>query len=320
MKDNQKFLIYLVIAISIILTLYLQRNNNATIINKPETSNSTIIEASQNDNESNEEILETISSPIQPELKVYFFDVGQGDSIFVENGDDCMLIDAGNNPDGKYISKYLRNKLNIKEINYLIGTHSHEDHIGGMDIIIEDIPIKNFYMPQSTATNKTYLDVLNWAKKKNLEVKNPSVGDTFVIGKATCEIMSVMDNQEEENENSIVVQLTFGNQKFLFTADMEATNESSRKWNDIDVLKVAHHGSTYTNSESFLEEVKPEIAVITCGKDNDYYYPHEAVLKRLNRVGCKEIYVTSEKGTVVITSDGLTNTVECLSVSFDGNI
>lgn len=257
---------------------------------------------------------------INSTLEVYFFYVGQGEATFIKNDEHTMLIDAGNNPDGKNISKYLRNKLNIKKLDYLIATHSHEDHIGGIDIIIEDFNVEHFYMPAQTSDNKSYTDVIEWANKKKLDVVSPSIGTKFNLGDAKCEIMSKDDNTEDLNESSIVLQLTFGNQKFLFTGDMEATNEESRRWEDIDVLKVSHHGSTYTSTQDFLKQVKPEIAVISCGKNNDYYYPHEAVLKRLQDVGCDKIYVTSEVGTVLIKCDGKSCKVETLKdIDLDGN-
>ncbi|MBR6252541.1 MAG: MBL fold metallo-hydrolase [Clostridia bacterium] len=256
------------------------------------------------------------------DLKVYFFDVGQGDSIFVQNNDATMLIDAGNNPDGKYISKFLRKELGIKKIDYLIGTHPHEDHIGGIDIILQDFEIGTFFMPNRKVDNKSYTDVEKYATEKNVESISPSVGTKFKVGTALCEIMTQNDKAEEINDTSIVVQLTFGSKKFLFTADLLGTGEALRKWNDIDVLKVSHHGSTYSSQESFLEQVKPEIAVITCEKDNDYYYPHEAVLERLKDVKCNDVYITSTDGTILIESDGnsLRVTKDALpNVDFDGN-
>lgn len=254
------------------------------------------------------------------ELKVYFFDVGQADAIFVQNNDSCMLIDAGNNPDGKYISKYLRKELGIKKIDYLIGTHPHEDHIGGLDIIIEDFDIGTFYMPDRSVDNKSYTDVVKYAKEKDLKILSPTVGTKFKIGTALCEVMTKNDNAEDINESSIVIEVNFGENKFLFTGDIESEAESSRRWNDVDVLKVSHHGSKYATGEGFLKQVKPEIAVIMCAKDNDYYYPHEAVLKRLENINCKDVYITSEEGTILLTSDGKNITEKSFpQLTFDGN-
>ena len=256
---------------------------------------------------------------IEP-LKVYFFYVGQAESIFVQNGNSCMLIDAGNNEDGEKLSEYIKNDLGIKKIDYLIGTHAHEDHIGGTDVIIKDFEIGRFFMPNRSTTFRTYKDVVSEAKKKNIDIESPKVGTKFKIGEAECEIMTQNDDAEEINDTSIVIQLSFGKHKFLFTGDIEESVERSREWEDIDILKVAHHGTTYASKNNFLKQVKPEIAVIMCGKENDYHYPHDAVRSRLAKNDCKEIYITSEKGTIIMQSDGSKITTECRSdLDFDGN-
>ena len=260
-----------------------------------------------------------VIDPKSETLEVYFFDVGQADCTLVRIGDKTMLIDAGNNPDGKLISRFLRNDLSIKKIDYLIGTHAHEDHIGGMDIIIEDFEIGNFYLPVQKADSKSYNDVIEWAQKKNLKIINPNVGDTFELGSAICEFMAQDRNTEDLNESSIVLELTFKEKKFLFTADILSSNEEARNWNDVDVLKVAHHGSTYSSSASFLRETLPEYAVISCGRDNDYYYPHEAVLKRLEDVGCENVFVTSRDNTIYMVYDGNQLIGYKLQTILDGN-
>ncbi len=252
-------------------------------------------------------------------LVVYFFDVGQGESIFVENKGNTMLIDAGNNPDGKYISRYLRNTLKINKIDYLVATHSHEDHIGGMDIILEDFDIGHFFIPNQETESKSYDDVIKWAEQKDLDRVSPSIDRIFYVGDAICQIMYKNDETEDLNESSIIIELTYGEKKFLFTGDMGTTSEEAREWEDIDVLKVAHHGSTYSSSVEFLNQTKPEIAVISCGRDNDYYYPHEAVLKRLQDVGCNDIYITSEDNTIIITTDGNLINVQKQDIILDGN-
>ncbi len=175
-------------------------------------------------------------------------------------------------------------------------------------------------MPDRKADSKAYTDVIKYANESGINTVSPSVGTKFNVGSAVCEIMTKNDNAEEVNDTSIVVEMTFGKNKFLFAADMLEDEERSRIWNDIDVLKVSHHGSTYSTKDSFIKQVKPEIAVIMCGKNNDYYYPHEAVLKRLEDNNCNEIYITSEKGTIIMQSDGSKITTECRSdLDFDGN-
>ncbi len=253
----------------------------------------------------------TVSEDIMPNdrLIVTYLDVGQADSILIqEPSGKTMMIDAGNNNDAEYVIDYL-NKLQINRIDYLIGTHPHEDHIGSMDKVIDNFDIGTIYMPKKISNTKTFEDVLKSIKNKNLKVTAPVPGNVFSLGKAKCTILSpISDEYSNTNNYSITVKVEYGKTSFLFTGDAEKEPEQEmiKMWgNDLkaDVLKVGHHGSSSSSTDEFLEKVNPSLAVISVGKDNDYNHPHEETLEKLNRLNIP-VLRTDELGNIIITSDG----------------
>ena len=193
-------------------------------------------------------------------LIVDYIDVGQADSILIRNEDKAMLIDAGNNKDGKNVVNFLKER-GVKKLDYLVGTHPHADHVGGMDNVINsDIEIDKVLMPKIQTNTKTFEDVLDALKNKKLKVTAPKKGDIFNLGTAQLEVMtdSILD-KDNLNLSSIVLRLTFGENTFLFTGDAEKENEEQINWPKTDVLKVGHHGSATSSTERFVNQVKPEI-------------------------------------------------------------
>ena len=245
-------------------------------------------------------------------LEVYFLDVGQADSILVRNQGQTLLIDAGNNADGNWLVAKLQ-ELGVSKLDYVVGTHPHEDHIGGLDNVITHLDIGTIFMPKIQTNTKTFEEVLDAVSQKGLTIKAPVVGDSFLVGNAVCEIMACGTGSKEEKSNlnlaSIVIRTTYGENSFLFMGDAEEKNESARTWPQTTVLKVGHHGSDTSSSNSFLKQVKPEISIISVGKDNSYGHPKNTILKRLQNLKAK-IYRTDESGTVFITSDGKTVSVQ----------
>lgn len=260
------------------------------------------------------------SIPIVPgeNLTVYVFDVGQADCILLECSGEYMIIDGGNNPDGKLVVKQLQS-MGITEIKYAVGTHTHEDHIGGLDKIIDAFDVGVLYMPSNEYDSATYRDVVKAAQSKGIDKIAPEIGYIFYLGSAKCEVMSIDNENEDPNLTSIIIEVTYGNNKFLFTGDAEIENEEKRLWNDIDVLKVGHHGSSTSTGEDFMEQIQPEIALISVGEDNSYGHPHKETMELLEEYQL-DIYRTDIQGTIVVTSDGNTCTVETFkSIDLEGN-
>ena len=270
----------------------------------------------------NQEVDTKISENIvldKNKLNILFFDVGQADSELIFYNGKTILIDSGNTNDGENIVNGIKS-LGISKLDYVIGTHVHEDHIGGMSYIVDEIEIGNFYLPYNTKTTSSYYKrLLNSLTEKNIGIEEATVGDKIQIDDLICEIMSV-DNEEPEDANdaSIVTQITYGELKYLFMGDATSRNENSREWEDVDILKVGHHGSNTSSTERFLKQTLAEIAIIPVGKENSYGLPKQEILNRLNNLGSK-IYRTDIDGTIQILSDGKTNEVIKIDVSFDGS-
>lgn len=251
---------------------------------------------------------------VNGQLKVHFIDVGQGDSILVQNNGQNMLIDTGTNASTSSLIGYLQSQ-NIKKIDYLVLTHPHEDHIGGADAVIKTFDIGIIYMNQKSTTTNTYRDVINAIASKGIRPVQPALGTTFKVGTANCIVYGpVNPNSDDLNTYSIVIKLTFGNNKFLFTGDTQASNEEGMINNgydlSADVLKVAHHGSHTSTLNIFLDKVNPKYAVISLGKGNDYGHPHKETMDRLKAKNTS-VYRTDENGTIVSTSDGNNISFNC---------
>lgn len=247
----------------------------------------------------------------ESELQVHYIDVGQGDCILIESGDDTLLIDCGEIGKGDTVKSYLDSE-GITQLDYVIGTHPHSDHMGCMDKIVEYYDIGELIMPHlddsDVPTTKYFERFLTSAENKGLEITEAELGRTFNIGDAQCEIIApCSDDYKNANNYSVGIIMHHGENSFIFTGDAEKSAEKEMidtgKLIDIDVYKAGHHGSDTSSSEEFLEIIKPDIAVISCGEGNSYGHPCDITLENLSKYTDK-VYRTDLSGTIVITSDG----------------
>lgn len=239
-------------------------------------------------------------------LKVYITDVGQADSILIRDGNYNMLIDAGNNSDGKKLVKYYK-ELGITSFKYVFASHPHEDHIGGMDDIINNFYIENFYMPDKLSTTKTFEDMLDALERRNLKYIVPKVNDKLSLNNSNIDVIYVGSDESDINDSSIVLKLNYFSNSFLFTGDLGSNKEkeilNSGANIKADVLKVGHHGSSYSTASLFLDKVNPSFAAISVGKNNIYKHPAYSTLEKLNKRGIK-VYRTDLDGTILFESNG----------------
>ena len=245
-------------------------------------------------------------------LNIYFVDVGQADCILIKYLDSNVLIDAGNNEDGIKIVDYFKS-LGVDKFKYVFATHAHEDHIGGMDDIINNFDIEHFYMPDVITTSKTYEDVLDSLYSKKIKYDTPKVDSKLCFEDICLDVLSVGNDKENLNDTSIVLRLVYKKTSYLFMGDASVSVEKKILDKDISstVLKVGHHGSQYSSSAQFLNKVRPQYAIIQVGKNNSYNHPKQVVLNKFKRMNTT-VYRNDKDGTIILSSDG-----ENISFNFD---
>lgn len=244
--------------------------------------------------------------PLNSSLEVHYIDVGQADAALVLCDGHAMLIDGGNSADSSLIYAYLKQR-NITFLDYIVCTHAHEDHVGGLAGALNYASVGTAFASVAEYDTKAFQSFTKYLSNSGVSVTIPNHGDTFDLGAAKCQIVGPVYPTDEPNNTSIVIKITFGETSFLFTGDAETEEERSiiDQGYDISctVLKVGHHGSDTSTSYLWLREASPDYAVISVGSDNSYGHPTEATLSKLRDADVKT-FRTDMQGHIVCTSDG----------------
>lgn len=239
-------------------------------------------------------------------LSIYYIDVGMGDSELISCEGQNMLIDAGTPEEGKTVAQLLK-QTGIEKLDYVVVTHPHNDHIGGMSEILDQFQVDEVLIPDSITTSESYKDFLLKVEDKKLKLTEPEQGYEGILGSSKFTVLSADKDYSNLNNSSIVLKLTYKTKSFLFTGDAEQESEqimiSSGQNLSADVLKVGHHGSVTSTSDEFLRKVNPSYAIISVGAGNSYGLPDTEILKRLDQYNI-QVFRTDLNGTITLRSDG----------------
>lgn len=245
-------------------------------------------------------------------LEVHFIDVGQGDCILIRTPEKNMLIDSGETDKGDVVLGYLKSK-NIKKLDYVIGTHTHSDHLGCMSEIIDEVKTDEIIMPylpdEDFPTTRYFEKLLIALEENDVDITEAETGMKLNLGEAEVLLLAPQEKNSNTNNYSVGAVLTHGRNSFVFTGDAEKSAEKhfieSGLLEKCTVYKAGHHGSNTSSSEEFMAKLRPDYAVIMCGEGNSYNHPEDEAVARIAKYADKKnIYRTDLSGTVVVISDG----------------
>ena len=242
-------------------------------------------------------------------IRIHIIDVGQGDCTVFETADGNVLIDAGPNDHEDELRAYLKNK-NLDSFKYAIFTHADEDHIGGADMVVKEFAVENVIMTDAKKTTKTFQYLVEGIEEKQINTILAEPEAEYLIGSLKIKILAPLPGMDKDDHNnySVVTKLWYGENTFMLSGDAEVDSERAivEKYGSglkCDFLKVGHHGASNASTQEFINAVNPQIATISCGKDNSYGHPHAETLAKLSAINAK-IYRTDELGSIVFECDG----------------
>lgn len=244
--------------------------------------------------------------PAAGEISVHFIDVGQGDAILIDAGTTEILIDGGDKSSGiaDYLDSYVDGNLEI-----VIATHAHADHIGGLVSVLERFQVEQIWYDGYQHNSKTFIDFIAACEAEGAEIHIARRGDVISIAELSLLVLNPDSTSSDLNNNSVVLAFRYGTVDFMFTGDAEQKSEASMLSSflvpDIEILKVGHHASRTASSAEFLSVLTPEVAIYMCETGNSYGYPHRETLDALAAIGA-QVYGTDTCGTIVITTNGKT--------------
>lgn len=235
-------------------------------------------------------------------LKLHMLDVGQGDSLLLECDGSYMLVDAGEADKGNRVVEYLKGQ-NVRRLSYAVITHPHSDHFGGMKKVLQSIPTDNIVMTEAYNTTRAWESLIDYIDKENFNVVFPKTNDVFNVGGCKVNIYSPDIVNDNKNNCSLVLRAVYDNMAVLLTGDAEKSEEKEILESGFnvqaDVLKLGHHGSSTSTSSEFLEKVSPSLALISCGKNNDYGHPHKETISKLKKYNIPAMRTDLDKTVVV---------------------
>lgn len=235
------------------------------------------------------------------ESEIHFIDTGNSDAILITSNGKVMLVDGGDNDDETLVVNYIKSK-GITELEYVIATHPHADHVGGLDAVVSELNVKTVFVANGDSDTKTYRDFIEAAINRGLSPSVPLEDKKFLLGNAYFTVLNTNGGNDTNNQ-SLVVEYVNGEDKILLMGDAEKEVEEEilSKVSKVDLLKVGHHGSRSSTSQAFFDKVSPKYAVITCGINNKYGHPHQETVSKLTEV---EVHRTDECGHIVFVSTG----------------